>query len=411
MPGTVAALLYVRRARTIGRDPSLWTSSSTVATRPAGSVLTATSVMVPGRARPARTVDSSRQVGEERERLHEVAGDEERPAHVLAAGGAHPRDELGVVEQVTGAEGRPFDRVDDVAGHVVDHLLAAAAAEAVDDWLSLPHRLGRGELEADSRRLLQHDRGRALERVDLQVGLRRQLEYDDVRIVMRGLAQVGQDLEALAIVTGGAGQDETDVVMLLDEPVRVHDPDGILSPAEGAHLEQESLVLGHAQRDVVGQGLVGQHPLGAFQRRPQGGRGGVERGVAARDLPARVETEVLEQRHRRAQHLGGAFAEAAAGQVQDPPVAHTVAQALDDVHDPGRRHVTVVVQPNHAACVSRAWSTRPRTRARTRSRLVMNVSMRSMRWARASRPSDVRIHSAKSPDGRPSLARASTMWK
>src|SRR5207245_8829201 len=101
MPGTVAALLYVRRARAIGRDPALWTSSSTVATRPAGSVLTATSVMVPGRARPARTVDSSRQVGEERERLHEVAGDEERPAHVLAAGGAHPRDELGVVEQVT----------------------------------------------------------------------------------------------------------------------------------------------------------------------------------------------------------------------------------------------------------------------------------------------------------------------
>src|SRR2546426_11954827 len=96
MPGTVAALLYVRRARTIGRDPSLWTSSSTVATLPAGSVSTATSVMVPGRARPARTVDSSRQVGEERERLHEVAGDEERPAHVLAAGGAHRSEERRV---------------------------------------------------------------------------------------------------------------------------------------------------------------------------------------------------------------------------------------------------------------------------------------------------------------------------
>src|SRR5256885_10135017 len=215
MPGTVAALLYVRRARTIGRDPSLWTSSSTVATLPAGSVSTATSVMVPGRARPARTVDSSRQVGEERERLHEVAGDEERPAHVLAAGGAHPRDELRVVEQVTGSEGRPFDRVDDIAGHVVDHLLAEAAADAGDDGLPLPHRLGRGELEADPHRLLQHDRGRALERVDLQVGLRRQLEHDDVRIVMRGLAQVGQDLEALAIVTGGARQGETGGVMLL----------------------------------------------------------------------------------------------------------------------------------------------------------------------------------------------------
>src|SRR5438034_9207306 len=81
-----------------------------------------------------------------------------------------PRDELGVVEQVTGAEGRPFDRVDDVAGHVVDHLLAEAAADAGDDGLPLPHRLGRGELEADPHRLLQHDRGRALERVDLQIG-------------------------------------------------------------------------------------------------------------------------------------------------------------------------------------------------------------------------------------------------
>src|SRR5438034_2163456 len=50
-----------------------------------------------------------------------------------------PRDELGVVEQVTGAEGRPFDRVDDVAGHVVDHLLAEAAADAGDDGRSEEH--------------------------------------------------------------------------------------------------------------------------------------------------------------------------------------------------------------------------------------------------------------------------------
>src|SRR5437016_13220696 len=98
MPGTVAALLYVRRARTIGRDPSLWTSSSTVATLPAGAVSSATYVMVPGRASPARTVDSSRQVGQERERLHEVAGHVERPAHVGAAGGCHAPGEVGVFD-------------------------------------------------------------------------------------------------------------------------------------------------------------------------------------------------------------------------------------------------------------------------------------------------------------------------
>src|SRR2546429_9181525 len=103
MPGTVAALLYVRRARTIGRDPSLWTSSSTVATLPAGSVSTATSVMVPGRARPARTVGSSRQVGEEREGLHDVAGGEESAARARSGGGAHSRAGLEGDDHGSGA--------------------------------------------------------------------------------------------------------------------------------------------------------------------------------------------------------------------------------------------------------------------------------------------------------------------
>src|SRR6266850_6638201 len=62
---------------------------------------------------------SSREVNEHRQILGEMPRGEERPAHVLAAGRAHARDQLRVVEEMADAEGRALDGVDGVTGHVV----------------------------------------------------------------------------------------------------------------------------------------------------------------------------------------------------------------------------------------------------------------------------------------------------
>src|SRR4029453_4334357 len=97
---------------------------------------------------------------------------------------------------------RTLDGVDRVAGHVRDDLLREAARVAADDGLALPHRLRRAELEPGAHRLLEHDRGGALERVDLSMRLGRELAHDDVAIFLRGLPQMGHELESLRLAAG-----------------------------------------------------------------------------------------------------------------------------------------------------------------------------------------------------------------
>src|SRR5438270_11928602 len=198
--------------------------------------------MVAGSVRPARQAWSSRgEVDEQRHVVDEVARDEERAAHVLAAGGTHARDQLRRVQQVAQAEGRALHRAHDVPRDVVHDLLGQPADEATDHRLALPHRLGGTQAERLAHGLLQHDGGRALQRIDLQRGVGWQLAYDDVRIGLRGLAQLAEDLQAVRFAARGPGENETYVVMLLDQPVGVDDAQRILGRGEGADLYEQRL--------------------------------------------------------------------------------------------------------------------------------------------------------------------------
>ena len=136
-------------------------------------------------------------------------------------------------------------------------------------------------------------------------------------------------------------------------------------------VERQLLGVDAVHLDVVLEGLVGQHALGAVQGGPQRGGRRVEAGIAAGDLPAGVDPEVDHHRHQRVEDLGGAAAEAPAADVEQPPPADLLGQPQQHVHGAGRRHPPVVVDGDHALASSSSASTRTSTRARTRSRLVM----------------------------------------
>jgi len=76
-------------------------------------------------------------------------------------------------------------------------------------------------------------------------------------------------------------------------------------------LEPQLLGVDPVHVDVVIEGLVGEHALGALECLLERAAGGIECGIAAGDLPAGVEAEVGEDRHHRPQHLGGPAPEAA----------------------------------------------------------------------------------------------------
>src|SRR5438445_22298 len=96
--------------------------------------------------------------------------------------------------------------------------------------------------------------------------------------------------------------------------------------------------------------------------------------ASARSTPATsrgADAEVGHHRDRRLEDLGGAGAEAPAGEVQEAPAAHTLGEGEDDIDDAGRRHAAIVLDADHRGLASSAPSTSASTRARTRSRLVM----------------------------------------
>src|SRR5947208_7146272 len=244
---TVVALLYVSTPTAISHGATPSSSRSTSGGRARSWV---PSVIVAGSASPPPTAGglrqvrgaSSREVDHERQEVREVARDEERAPHVLPAGGAHPGDQLRIVEEMADPERRALDRVARVARHVGDDLLREAARVAADHGLAFPHRLGGAELEPRADRFLQDDRRRALERVDLTMRLRRQLEHDDVGVLTGGLEQVAADRAALRFLVGRARQNEPHVVVRLDEAVGVHDAHRVVSGCEGPDLHQQRLV-------------------------------------------------------------------------------------------------------------------------------------------------------------------------
>src|SRR5207253_1527038 len=83
-------------------------------------------------------------------------------------------------------------------------------------------------------------------------------------------------------------------------------------------VERELLGVHPVHLDPVGEPLVAEHPLRALQRRLERARGRIVGLIAPRDLPARVDAQVAQDRDGRAEALGYAAAPPTAGQVAEP---------------------------------------------------------------------------------------------
>ena len=145
-------------------------------------------------------------------------------------------------------ESRPLRGVDRKPGHAVHQLDGDPPGKSSDDGFSLPHGLGHGQTEPLAERFLQDDRGGALQGVDLHVGVRREEEDQDVRIVPGGLADLGQDLFSFGIVRSPSpGQDEANVMMLFNQPVGLDHPQRVLETVKAGYLEKKGFVPGNPQ--------------------------------------------------------------------------------------------------------------------------------------------------------------------
>ena len=110
---------------------------------------------------------------------------------------------LGIGQQLDRALRALVDRVDEVAVLAVADLQHDAAGPPADDRPALPETLGHGEAEALAQRLLDHDVGGPLERVDLHVAdLLDVREQVDVLVVAARRLDLLPDLEALGVVGG-----------------------------------------------------------------------------------------------------------------------------------------------------------------------------------------------------------------
>jgi hypothetical protein len=100
--------------------------------------------------------------------------------------------------------------------------------------------------------------------------------------------------------------------------------------------------------------LVAEHALGALERGLQAPRGRIVGGITAGHFPARVDAELAQDRHHRAQRLGRAAAEASAGHVQEPPALHLLGELQDEVDRARDGDATVVVDAAHRRASSSA---------------------------------------------------------
>ena len=144
-------------------------------------------------------------------------------------------------------------------------------------------------------------------------------------------------------------------------------------------LEGELAAGGAVPLEVVLEHLLGEDPLLALERRRDRLRRRVELGVAADDLPTRVEAELAHEEHEPLEHFRRAAAEAGRADVEEAAAAHAVGEAQQQVDGAARRDLAVVVDLDHAGAAgsrpsaagpaSRAASSTSRSRERTRSRL------------------------------------------
>src|SRR6266511_1977487 len=456
----------------------------------------------------APTRRSLREQGEQRQVVGQVPGDEEVPADVLTPGGAHASDQLGIAEEMPGAEGRAFDGLHRVAGDAEDDLDRNPAGDAADDGLALPHGGSHVDPEAARQRLVNHDGGSALERVHLRLWIGRERDDAHVGIVAGRLLQLRQHVAAAA--RRRARQHEPDVVVLLDEPVGVDHAERVVRAVEPTDLEEEGLVPGNAQPVEMNalfgaahvavslgervHGRVDDEPPGGERRReyrmgkdhrvialgawaqdiPELGlRGGEivviapeppclpgtalhqeewsgvvdhhEIGVepealrivradvmdppehrvchdllrarerpgdrardpfevarADRDLPARVDTKIVEDRDQAVEDFYRQAPVAGVADVNKPAAAQALADPEQEIDGAARGHLPVVIQPRrgdgqrHRPSSSSAAVSIVRWRSRIRSRLPPYGSMPASRSATSGRSRAEATHSAKS---------------
>ena len=142
-----------------------------------------------------------------------------------------------------------LDGVDEVAVHAVVDLERDAAAAPADDRPALPQPFADGEPEALAQRLLDHDVGRALERVDLHAA-----DLLDVReqvdVGVAGARVVGElpVVEALGVVGRHRAREHELHVgnSLAHDAVRLDDADRVLPRVEPAHLHDRAGRAGDA---------------------------------------------------------------------------------------------------------------------------------------------------------------------
>src|SRR5262249_58761781 len=135
-----------------------------------------------------------------------------------------------------------FDGVDEVAIESVTHLQHDATGASAHDRPTLPEPLAHREPEALPDRLLDHDVGDALERVDLHVAdLMEVRERVDVGIAGAFLLHLVPHPEPLGVIGGHRSRKKQLRVrdLLADDPKRTDDTDRILPRVVPAHLAHD----------------------------------------------------------------------------------------------------------------------------------------------------------------------------
>src|SRR5438445_1312861 len=141
-----------------------------------------------------------RESRDELELIAKIARDQEVLADVLAPRRGHALSERGIPQQIEAARGAFFSARDEIPGHTVLDLYDDAADLPRDDRNALPQSFRDHETEPFAQRLLDHDLGRALERVHLAVLDAVEIrEEEDVRIATSVLARPVEVLLALGI--------------------------------------------------------------------------------------------------------------------------------------------------------------------------------------------------------------------
>src|SRR5882762_3300769 len=114
---------------------------------------------------------------EQRQISLQIPGDEELLANVLMALLRHALGNIRMREQIANLIRRALDRMGQQPSLLVDDLRGNSSDSRGHHRLLLPERLGYGQAEALPEALLNHDGGGPLQRIHLERGRRRKLQY------------------------------------------------------------------------------------------------------------------------------------------------------------------------------------------------------------------------------------------